>query len=611
MIFISTNRALQAQLDEISAMTCDNDNVTWNVVAHSGDKNAFSCSDNVLDITYLHKSYVFRAIGCVAAGKTSGTETFAFNSLGVMLDCSRNGVYTIDAIKRLIRYMAVAGYNLLQLYTEDLYKIDGEPYFGYMRGAYDKTDLKELDSYASSFGLELMPCIQTLAHLGTIFRWKSYVELNDVNDILLVDDERTYALIDKMFATVAECFTSRNINIGMDEAFMLGYGKYRALHGDVDRISLMQRHVGRVLSIAAKYGFNCSMWSDMYYRLAYGGYYDDKKQCLPQKVSDSVPQNVGLIYWDYYSKDKEHFEKILAQHKLITQDVWFAGALWSFLGNLPNNAFTIRGARASVAACKAQGVKNAFFAMWGDNGTECPMCGLLPSLFAIADIAYGSDDEKMLDDKLTVFCGVPYKAFAAVEAIDKVGNTTSDDLICPAKYLLYNDCFAGVLDTTVSISDGNEYLRISEQLAEYVDGKCGAFFAYAKALADVLTYKATLGIRTRQLYKSCDKTALCALAENEYTQTIERLKVFYVAVKRMWDEEKKQNGFEVLDYRIGGLIARVKHCKEMLLDYCNSKLDKIDQLEEDLLDYYGNGKDFQQCGGYINEFVKIATVNNF
>lgn len=38
MIFISTNRELQAQLDEISAMTCGNDNVTWHVVTHRGEK---------------------------------------------------------------------------------------------------------------------------------------------------------------------------------------------------------------------------------------------------------------------------------------------------------------------------------------------------------------------------------------------------------------------------------------------------------------------------------------------------------------------------------------------------------------------------------------------
>ena len=67
----------------------------------------------------------------------------------------------------------------------------------------------------------------------------------------------------------------------------------------------------------------------------------------------------------------------------------------------------------------------------------------------------------------------------------------------------------------------------------------------------------------------------------------------------------------MIDYRIGGLIARVEHCKQMLLDYCHGKLDKIDQLEEELLDYYGNGNEFQRRGGYINEFVKIATVNNF
>ncbi len=611
MHFISTERSLAAQLSEISSMLDPGDDTVVRVHALPGSENSFLYEGGELQITYVGKSYIFRAIGNVIGGMREGTEPFPFQKLGIMLDCSRNGVYRVETIRLLLRCMALAGYNLLELYTEDVYRIDGEPYFGYLRGAYSREELTDLDRYAADYGIELVPCIQTLAHLGAIFRWKPYAGIHDVNDILLVDDEGTYALIDKMFATAAACFTSRNINIGMDEAFLLGYGNYRTAHGEVDRVAMMKRHVERVLSIAARYGFRCSMWSDMYYRLAYGGYYDDTKDAMPQNISDSIPADVGLIYWDYYSKDPRHFAKIMRQHKQLTDDVWFAGALWSFLGNLPNNSFSVAGAKASLAACRQENVRKVLFTMWGDNGSECPMCGLLPSLFAVGDLAYGDAEMSFTHRKLQAVCGVPYEAFEAIEAIDKVDNPTGDDLVCPGKYLLYNDCFAGILDTTVGLLDGREYARLSEVLSDYTRGKLRGLFRYAGALAGVLSEKATLGLRTRKMYAERDTAALRTLAETAYTETIARLEAFYDAARELWDEEKKQNGFEVLDYRIGGLIRRVRHCRDLLLAYCDGKIQRIDQLEEELYDYYGNGKEYSHRSGYINEFTKIATVNCF
>ena len=108
------------------------------------------------------------------------------------------------------------GFTYLELYTEDTFEVRNQPYFGYLRGRYTKEELKELDAYAKGFGIELVPCIQTLAHLNCIFKWDVYEEVHDVNDILLLREEKTYALLEDMFATVAEAFTSRRINIGMD-----------------------------------------------------------------------------------------------------------------------------------------------------------------------------------------------------------------------------------------------------------------------------------------------------------------------------------------------------------------------------------------------------------
>ena len=134
-----------------------------------------------------------------------------FDTFGVMLDMSRNSVMKLSSLKEYMVYMKKMGYNALFLYIEDTYEVDGEPYFGYMRGRYTKEEMKELDAYGESLGIEVIPCMQTLAHIKEFLRWgKAPV---DKDDVLLVGEERTYELIDHMFATLSECFKTRWKNI--------------------------------------------------------------------------------------------------------------------------------------------------------------------------------------------------------------------------------------------------------------------------------------------------------------------------------------------------------------------------------------------------------------
>ena len=70
-------------------------------------------------------------------------EKNEFDDVCFMLDCSRNAVRNIATVKKLIRNLAMLGYNSLMLYTEDTYEVDGEPLFGYLRGRYGKEELKE------------------------------------------------------------------------------------------------------------------------------------------------------------------------------------------------------------------------------------------------------------------------------------------------------------------------------------------------------------------------------------------------------------------------------------------------------------------------------------
>ncbi|MCI8459504.1 MAG: beta-N-acetylhexosaminidase, partial [Clostridia bacterium] len=74
----------------------------------------------------------------------------SYKRFGAMIDCSRNAVLNISAVKRLIDGLAKMGYNTLELYTEDTFEVEGEPYFGYLRGRYSGAEIKEIDAYASA-----------------------------------------------------------------------------------------------------------------------------------------------------------------------------------------------------------------------------------------------------------------------------------------------------------------------------------------------------------------------------------------------------------------------------------------------------------------------------
>ena len=110
-----------------------------------------------------------------------------FDYFGVLIDCSRNAVPSVEGLKRFLGTIAKMGYNMAMLYTEETYEVENEPYFGYKRGRYSVNEIREIDRFAASVGIELVPCIQTLAHLAPLKRWREYRhKIFDIDDILLV-----------------------------------------------------------------------------------------------------------------------------------------------------------------------------------------------------------------------------------------------------------------------------------------------------------------------------------------------------------------------------------------------------------------------------------------
>ena len=530
-----------------------------------------------------------------------------FRRFGTMLDCSRNAVMNVSSIKKWIDITADMGYNTLLLYTEDTYEVDDNPYFGYMRGRYTQEELKEIDAYALSKGMELIPCIQTLAHLNAIVRWPAYSARVDIGDILLAGDEAVYDLIEKMFETISKCFTSRTINIGMDEAHFVGRGKYYDLHGDKNRFQILIDHLKRVAEIGKKYNFTLTMWSDMFFRLASGGEYYCADVEFSEDLKRQIPDNVQLIYWDYYSADKKHYDKMTKAHKKLQDNIWFAGALWSWIGIAPHNKFSMVATSAALKGCRKHGIQDVFLTTWGDNGGECSRFSLLPSLFYASEIAKGNENKALIKAKFKEKYGIAFDRFMLLD-LPGTPNYVCDKINAD-KYLLYNDCFTGLLDSTISGGENESYAACARKLGLLKkDKNWGHLFATEQALCEVLAIKAELGIKTRKVYASGVKAELKALI-GDYKKLCKKLEVFYRVYKNQWFIENKPHGFDVQDIRIGGLMTRVRSCMERLQEYYDGKIDKIEELEEKQLDFLGGGENFGKEHTLEHRWDKITTAN--
>ena len=508
----------------------------------------------------------------------------SFDYFGVMIDMSRNAVMSMDGLKRFLPLLKKMGYNCVMLYTEDTYEVDGEPYFGYMRGRYTKAEMKEIDAFATSIGMTVIPCIQTLAHLNAIFRWYQYPR--DCEDILMVGNERTYQLIDHMFATLTECFSSRKLHIGMDEAWMLGHGKYLNENGYEPASQIIKKHLARVCEIAKKYDYEVLMWGDMFFRSWNDGKAYIPECKMPQEIIDSVPDQVIPVYWDYYHTNESDYVGMIKNTKQLAKQMWFAGGAWCWRGLIPHNSFTLETMIPALNACKKQKVRNVVFTMWGDDGAECSHFSQLPALFYLAEYAKGNKDPERIKAKFKRFSGIDFDEFMNIECPNHV-MPAEEYPSNPSKFMFYSDYFNDYLDSLITEGMGAKYPEYAATLRATAkrSRKYGYVFDTAAKFCDVLAIKFELGLRTRKAYETGDKEELERLAKNEYVEVAKRIKIFAKAFEKQWHLDNKPNGFDVQEHRIGALLYRTDSCRRRILDYVSGKLDRIEELEEKLLPF--------------------------
>lgn len=580
-------------------------------------------------IAYDRRIHFFRALGLFMENIRKGTEFNIveiprFDTNGVMIDCSRNSVMKVESVRLILRKMALMGLNMLMLYTENTYEVKDYPYFGYMQGRYSYEELKECDDYADALGIEMVPCIQTLAHLTQALKWSYAGDIMDTPDILLVGEEKTYCFIEAMIKAASAPFRSKRIHIGMDEAHSVGLGRYLDLHGYRRRFDVLCEHMEKVADIVSRCGLEPMIWSDMYFKFASktADYYDTGAE-VPDDVAEKTPKNLRMVFWDYFVWKEEKYRANIAKHRKFGRNPVFATCVWTWQGFCTNYGLTFANINGALAACKKEGVREVFTTVWFNNGGETNVFCTLLGMQLHAEHGYADSVElEKLAQRFEVCTGGSLEAFMDLKLLDEIPGTSKDNLTCsagemspanPSKYILWQDPLVSLFDRHLEEPDiAGHYSRLEVSMKRHAEsgGEWEFVFDVPQKLCAVLSKKTELAQKLQSAYLKGERQVLAELAEKLLPELHERVEALRTAHRSQWFRTYKPFGWEVIDGRYGGLEARIQSAMTRLEDYLEGRVAKLEELEEERLFFDGpvRNDNIQACVCW--QHARIATAGS-
>ena len=175
--------------------------------------------------------------------------------------------------------------------------------------------------------------------------------------------------------------------------------------------------------------------------------------------------------------------------------------------------------------------------------------------------------------------------------------------------MLYNNILTGKFDANVPDGTNEHMEKMSEVLKKHCNN---SEYSYTTetiiALCDLLAVKAELGKKIHKAYIENDKNKMDDICKNDIPAVITLADVFKEKLYNQWNKENKSFGFDVLDMRIGGMVAQTKTANTRLLDWIKNGTE-IEELTQPRLPYYVTDA---QCDGEairLNRWERMAGQN--
>lgn len=203
----------------------------------------------------------------------------------------------VSFVQNFIERCADVGYNTVFLYLEDRVKTVSYPYPTDAE-SYLPDDIRAIVETAKRKSIDLVPVVSPLGHTERFLRHPELKRFAEARsgigrfgpredfDVFCLSDPEACAWMERYITEVAALFPGRNLHLGFDETFDLGFcDRCRPVMEKEGLGRLFLRHVLWAHDLARRLGKRMWMWDDFFAFFP---------ECLPD-----VPRDVMMCLWNY------------------------------------------------------------------------------------------------------------------------------------------------------------------------------------------------------------------------------------------------------------------------------------------------------------------------
>lgn len=296
---------------------------------------------------------------------------------GYMLDVSRGKLPKLEYLKNLVDTMADLKYNQLQLYMDSfVYDYKNFPEYVKDTDPITRKEIMELDEYCKERFINLVPnqngfghmehwiAKKELSHLA--ITGKKGTKFSTLNPLL----DESLELVDRIYDGFADSFSSKYMNIGMDEPAELGLNETEEI--------CKKYGVGKVYTDYLKK--ICQLCSNKYNKIPM--FWDDIVFKHEEQI-ENLPKDAVVMHWGY--ETEHHYDRNC--RKLSEKGLRFyvcpGTSMWGSYTGRTNNCIVNM---SKAAECgNYYGAEGFLLTEWGDNGhPQFPSTALFPLTYGAA-----------------------------------------------------------------------------------------------------------------------------------------------------------------------------------------------------------------------------------
>jgi hexosaminidase len=345
----------------------------------------------------------------------------SFARRGVMLDISRDKVPTLETTLALVELLASLKINELQLYMEHTFAYVGHERVWQHASPFTATEIEVLDRFCRDRHIELVPNQNSFGHMQRWLALEPYrSELAEAPNGfehawnptrepygLCPTDARSLTFLNGLYDQLLPHFSSRTINVGLDETFDLGLGRSKRACEERGTERVYLEFLKQIHQSVRERGFTMQFWGDIIIK---------RPELIPE-----LPQDAIAMEWGY-EQDHPFAENVA---KFAAAGLRFyvcpGTSSWNTIAGRTENALlNIASAVKHGALHGALGVLNTD---WGDNGHLQPLCVSYIGFMAGAAMAWKADDAQA---PLELPVAEWLEAFVFDDAAERLGKVTRD-----------------------------------------------------------------------------------------------------------------------------------------------------------------------------------------